>query len=394
MQDSNTLWAAPRAWTGSSAGRPPATVATRFPIAWRRVRSCARDARRKSAAWLKPSSCISSSRRRPVELLQAHGAAPRVQQAAGVLGCEVAADRALPGIRLAQQPGDHPHHPRRIHPRAAVTLGEAQRPHRQRDRGVGPLGGAALGAAGRDRPVAQVLEELGRTPRPRRLGEGPTDIDPGVIVAACDADALARGDVGGGGLVELRCPCAVSNLPDGKQLRQAATVTGEKGCSHRVVGMSERARYPQLVEVFRTQFDVGAVSLKPFVNLPVDSEAEHVNRLRLITEVGRQLLRDEHVGPVGDLEHAGDRVVIGDRHEVHATTLGQLVDLLGRGGTLRQADGTLYSEPGLRGGTRVTVEISSAPLFIPPEHGFGGAHDRTRFPRKQRTTCDKPGTMV
>ena len=169
---------------------------------------------------------------------------------------------------------------------------------------------------------------------------------------------------------------------------------GEKGCSHRVVGMRERARYPHPVQVFRTQFDVGAVCLKPFVNLPVDSEAEHVNRLRLIAEVRRQLLRDEHVGPVLDLEHAGDRVVIGDRDEVHATALGEFVDLLGRGGALRQANGTLYPEPGLRRGTRVTVEIRSAPLFIPPEHGFGGAHDTSRFPRKQRASCDKPGTMV
>jgi hypothetical protein len=61
-----------------------------------------------------------------------------------------------------------------------------------------------------------------------------------------------------------------------------------------------------------------------------DAVAEDVDRLGLALEPRRQLLGDEDVGAVGDLLDAGDRVVIGDRHEVHPATLGQLVDLLGR----------------------------------------------------------------
>jgi hypothetical protein len=42
-----------------------------------------------------------------------------------------------------------------------------------------------------------------------------------------------------------------------------------------------------------------------------DPEAEPVDGLRLALEVRGQLLGYEHVGPVGDREHAVDRVVIG-----------------------------------------------------------------------------------
>ena len=59
-----------------------------------------------------------------------------------------------------------------------------------------------------------------------------------------------------------------------------------------------------------------------------------MHRLGLALEVGRQLLGDEDVGKVGELQRAVDRVVIGDRHEVHPAPLGELIDLLGRGGAL------------------------------------------------------------
>src|ERR1019366_7739974 len=105
------------------------------------------------------------------------------------------------------------------------------------------------------------------------------------------------------------------------------------------------------------QLDVTAVSLQPLVVLAGDPVAEHVHRLGLATEVGGQLLRDEHVWTARDREHAVDRVVIGDRDEVHAPALGQLVNLLRWGGTLRQTERPLYAELGdLRGGG-MTVHI-------------------------------------
>jgi hypothetical protein len=63
--------------------------------------------------------------------------------------------------------------------------------------------------------------------------------------------------------------------------------------------------------------------------------AQQVHGLGLAAKPGRQLFGDEHVRAVGDLECAGDRVVIGDRHEVHPAPLGEFVHLLRRGGALR-----------------------------------------------------------
>jgi hypothetical protein len=60
--------------------------------------------------------------------------------------------------------------------------------------------------------------------------------------------------------------------------------------------------------------------------------------------VRRQLLGDEYVRTVGDLKDARDRVVVGDRHEVHATPLGQLVDLLRRRRALRKPEGSLHAQ--------------------------------------------------
>jgi hypothetical protein len=91
-----------------------------------------------------------------------------------------------------------------------------------------------------------------------------------------------------------------------------------------------------------------------------DAVAEDVDRLGLALEPRRQLLGDEDVGAVGDLLDAGDRVVIGDRHEVHPATLGQLVDLFGRRRALGQPERALDPElRELRGG-RVAVQVDPA----------------------------------
>ena len=74
-------------------------------------------------------------------------------------------------------------------------------------------------------------------------------------------------------------------------------------------------------------------------------------------EARGQLLGDEHVGAVGDLQRAVDRVVVGDGHEVHAAALGQRVDLLGRRGALGQAERALDAELGDRRGGRVAVQV-------------------------------------
>jgi hypothetical protein len=88
-----------------------------------------------------------------------------------------------------------------------------------------------------------------------------------------------------------------------------------------------------------------------------DPVTQHVDRLGLTAEPGRELLRDEDIGAVGDLEAAVDRVVVGDRHEVHSATLGELVDLLRWCAALRQAERPLDAELRELGGGRVTVHV-------------------------------------
>jgi hypothetical protein len=62
-----------------------------------------------------------------------------------------------------------------------------------------------------------------------------------------------------------------------------------------------------------------------------DAVAENVHGLWLALELRGQFLGDERVVQVIERQRAVDRVVVGDRHEVHAPSLGQLIDL-GRGG--------------------------------------------------------------
>ena len=76
-----------------------------------------------------------------------------------------------------------------------------------------------------------------------------------------------------------------------------------------------------------------------------DPEAQDVHGLGLAVEVRGQLLRDERAGQVGDRERAVDRVVVGDRHEVHAAALGELVDLVRRSRALGESERTLDAQP-------------------------------------------------
>jgi hypothetical protein len=76
-----------------------------------------------------------------------------------------------------------------------------------------------------------------------------------------------------------------------------------------------------------------------------DPVTEDVNRLGLAGEACGQLLGDEAVGTALQLQAAPDRVVIGDRHEVHPPLLGQLVDLLGWSRALGKPERSLHPQP-------------------------------------------------
>ena len=303
------------------------------------------------------SACVPST----IEVVQLDRAQPGAQQLARVRGSQIAARRPVAGVALAQQPTHHRHHPRRVGvSRALVRRAWPERACGERDRGVCPLGGASLGAVRAHLAATHVCEELLGGARGRRLGVGAPDVDARVVVAAADADPVACGDVRGSGAVELASARPVARLPHGEQLRQAPAVTRAERSGDGVVGMRERARDVALAQVVRAQLDVVAVSLEPLVVLAGDAVAEDVDRLWLAAEARGQLLGDEHVGPVGDLEHARDRVVVGDRHEVHAAALGQLVDLLRRRRALRQADRALHAELGDLRCARVAVHVHPA----------------------------------
>src|SRR5215213_5970998 len=94
--------------------------------------------------------------------------------------------------------------------------------------------------------------------------------------------------------------------------------------------MRERAGDLVLAQIRGTGLDVAGMCLQPLVVSWGDPITEDVYRLGLAGKAGGQLLGDEAVGAVRKPQSAADRVVIGDRHEVHPPPLGQLVDLLRR----------------------------------------------------------------
>jgi hypothetical protein len=177
-----------------------------------------------------------------------------------------------------------------------------------------------------------------------RLGERAADVHASVVVRARDAGAAAGLDVHDCRHVQLGRARAVARLPDGEELREAAAVAGQQRRLDGVERVRQRTRDLALVEVLRARVDVAAVALEPLVVVSVDAPAEDVNRLPLAREPRGQLLRHEEIGQRGQLERPADRVVIGDRDEVHAAPLGQLVDLVGRGCALRQVESALYAE--------------------------------------------------
>ena len=103
----------------------------------------------------------------------------------------------------------------------------------------------------------------------------------------------------------------------------------------------EGARDVAVAEEVRDALDVVGDLAQPVEVVGRQPQAQHVHGLRLALEAGGQLDGEEDVGAVGDGQDAVDRVVVGDRHEVHPAALGQLVDLLGRRRALGQPEGAL-----------------------------------------------------
>lgn len=122
-------------------------------------------------------------------------------------------------------------------------------------------------------------------------------------------------------------------------------------------GVRQRARDFVGVQVIGTGHDVTLMRLEPLMIVGRDPEAEYVYGLRFLGEPRRQFLGNENARLVQDLRDTRDRIVIGDRDEVHSPPFGQLVDLLGRGCAFGQRHRALNLEPCKLGRGRVTVKV-------------------------------------
>ena len=205
----------------------------------------------------------------------------------------------LAHVALGHQALDHAQHGARVERGAGGAV--PVRADGERHRGVRPLRGAALLAARVGAAGAQVVEVLRPRRRDRRLGERAPDVDARVVVAAGDPGPAVGVDVDGGRHVELHRPRAVADLPDREQARQATAVLRGQRRADGVERVGERAGDLVGVQVAGARLDVAGVGLQPLVVAGRDAVAEDVHGLRLAVEGRGQLVRDEHVGAVGDL---------------------------------------------------------------------------------------------
>jgi hypothetical protein len=207
---------------------------------------------------------------------------------------------------------------------------------RQRHRCMRPLGRAALFPTRFSIAALEVGKKLFRRRGRGRLGEGAADVDAGVVVGAANADAAVGLDVDGSGHVQLGGARAVADLPDRKQLRQRAPMAPRQRRGDVEEGVRQSANDSLLVKVCGAGLDIAGMCLQPLVVSGSDPVTQDVNRLGLAGEAGGQLLGDEAIGTIGQLKATVDRVVVGDRDEVHAAPLCQRVDLLRRRRALGQ----------------------------------------------------------
>ena len=292
---------------------------------------------------------------------------PGAQQRAGVFGAEVGGRAAATGVGVGHHPLDHLEDGGRVG-LGAVLRAATERADGKRHRVVRPARRAALVAARLHAAGADVREELLRRGGPRSLGERAADVDPGVVVGPADPGPPVRLDVDRGREVELGVARAVAHLPDPEQLGEPAPVAWRERRGDGVERVRERAGDLAFVQVRRDDLDVVAVRLQPLVVVGRDAEAQHVHLLRLAAERDGELLGHEHAGAVGDRQRAVDRVVVGDRDEVHAAPLGERVDLFRRRGALGQPERGLDPEPGDRGRGRVAVQVDPAGRAVRIRH--------------------------
>jgi hypothetical protein len=113
------------------------------------------------------------------------------------------------------------------------------------------------------------------------------------------------------------------------------------------------------VEISRQLVDVAAQFLEFLVMRFIDPIGKNVDFALILREKGGDFLADESIGQVGDLESAGDLVVIGDCDEVHASLFGAIINLLRRRvafSAIQDAQKPVVSEVGV---VRMHVQIDA-----------------------------------
>jgi hypothetical protein len=278
--------------------------------------------------------------------VELHRVEPGPQQGERIARGEIGSCARVPVVALPHHTFDDSEHGRGVRPRRRVAIAARARPDGQRHRGVGPLGGAALLSVGGDPTRPDAGEELLRGVGARRLGERAADVDSRVVIRPPDGGSPMGLDVHERRQIQLLGARAVAGLPDREQLGQAPPVPRGERRGHGVERVSERGGDLVLAQERRACLHIVAVGLEPLVVLRGDAVAEHVHGLRLALETGGQLLGDERAGQVRDRQRAVDRVVVGDRHEIHASRPGQLIDLERVGGAFGDAQRALDPELG------------------------------------------------
>ena len=109
-----------------------------------------------------------------------------------------------------------------------------------------------------------------------------------------------------------------------------------------VVDAKQRMTY-RVNDVFVDQVSLKVIDTRPQLLdhaelLFVDPKHQAMDLAAVVGEVGRYLAGEERAWEMGDLQGAGDSVVIGNRDKVHSTPLGLLVQVQRFDKTLRGAD--------------------------------------------------------
>ena len=255
----------------------------------------------------------------------------------------------------------------------AVGVG-GERCHR-----VGELDRRAVGALGGSRARRHRVEERGgRVARRRRPGVG--DVDRAVVVGAAgerDRPGVHRLEVvptgqlrevpvrrrsrdPAGDEVRVLRPGAVPPLPDREEEHHPLDVPRRERRPHPVQRVRERVHEAALAEEGDELVDRAAVGLKVGVVLLGQVPHEDVQRRRVLGEAGRDLDREEGVLEVRDPQRALDRVVVGDRDEVHPPSPRHAVDALRLGERLPEPRAPQRKVPAIRRKARMNVQVAAS----------------------------------